>query len=98
MPGNRSKYAAWYLAPPGSFQKPSGIDGKAAVHTSSPLALLPGAIGLPSSSYASTFMPRPRHCSSPRHTGRVGQPSAKHDMMSVPPEIDDRQTSSLMHW
>src|SRR5262249_25890152 len=98
MPGKRSKYAAWYLAPPGSFQKPSGIEGNGAVQTGSPLSLLPAAIGLPPSSNASTFIPSPRHCSSPRHTGRVGQPSAKQDMMSVPPEIDDRQTSSLMHW
>src|SRR5215467_14315825 len=45
MPGYRSKYAAWYLAFPGSFQKPSGIDGNAAVQTSSPLCPLPGAIG-----------------------------------------------------
>ena len=41
-------------------------------------------------------MPRPRHCISPRHTGKSGEPSAKQEMMSVPPEIDDSWTSGLM--
>src|SRR5438552_1790161 len=82
MPGKRSKYAARYFAPSSSFQKPSGIDGNGAVQTSSPFCR---RTGLPFSSYTSTFMPRPRHWSSPRQTGRVGQPSAKQEMMSVPP-------------
>src|ERR1700728_2564968 len=40
-------------------------------------------------------MPSPRHWISPRCTGNVGQPSAKHDTMSVPPEIDDSCTCDL---
>src|SRR6185503_1234450 len=40
-------------------------------------------------------MPRPRHCSSPRYTGRSGLPSAKHEIRSVPPAIDASCTSSL---
>ena len=36
--GKRSKYAARYFAPSGSFQKPSGIEGNGAVQTSSPFS------------------------------------------------------------
>ena len=51
---------------------------------------------LPASSKTSTAMPRPRACSSPRQTGPVGSPSAKQEMMSVPPEIEARWRSSLI--
>ena len=88
-PGKRSKYAARYLRRPDRSRSPSASTETAIVQTSSPLARR--TTGLPSSSKTSTSMPRPRHCSSPRHTGSVGAPSAKHDTMSVPPEIDDRQ-------
>src|SRR5688572_8957672 len=33
-------------------------------------------------------MPSPGIWISPRHTGATGQPSTKHDTMSVPPEIE----------
>ena len=77
----------------GSFQKPTGIDGNGRVQTSSPFC---PTSARPSSSQTSTFMPRLRHCSSPRYTGRIGLASAKQPMMSVPPEIDDRHTSRLI--
>jgi hypothetical protein len=41
-------------------------------------------------------MPSPRTWISPRHTGPIGLPSTKQEMISVPPEIDERQTSFLM--
>ena len=46
-----------------------------------------------SSSNTSTFMPSARHWISPRHTGPVGLPSTKQEMMSVPPEIEASCTS-----
>src|SRR3954452_1915310 len=91
--GYFSKYAARYLAPSGSFQNPIGIDGKGLVQTSSPFS---PCTGLPCSSNTSIAMPRPLAWISPRHTGAVGLPSTKQDTMSVPPEMDDRQTSFLM--
>ena len=60
------------------------------MHTSSPFS---PRTGRPASSNTSTFMPRPAHWISPRQTGSVGQPPTKHETMSVPPEMDDRQTS-----
>ena len=41
-------------------------------------------------------MPSPRVCSSPRHTGPIGLPSAKQEMMSVPPLMLARWTSRLI--
>jgi len=35
-----------------------------------------------------TAIPNPRHWISPRYTGKVGFPPAKHEIISVPPEID----------
>ena len=90
-PGNLSKYAPRYCVPSGSFQKPIGRDGKDFVQTSSPL---PRASGKPLSSNTSTAMPRPLHCSSPSWTGSIGLPRAKHDTMSVPPEMEARAMSA----
>ena len=92
MPGKRSKYAARYFTPSGSFQKPIGMHGKGAVQTSSPFS---PRTGWPSSFQTSTFSPSPRHCSSPRQTGSTGLPSAKHETMSVPPEIELSCTSDF---
>src|SRR5579859_503824 len=69
------------------------MEGKGFTHTSSPGS---PRSGLPSSSQISTAMPRPRHWSSPGYTGSVGLPRAKQEMMSVPPEMEDRQTFALM--
>src|SRR5215467_612196 len=91
-PGKRSKYAARYFSPPGSFQKPTGNDGNGCVHTSSPFC---PTTERPYSSKTSTLSPRARHWISPRHTGRIGLPRTKHPQMSVPPEIEERQTSPL---
>src|SRR5205085_6611932 len=88
--GYFSKYAARYLVPSASFQKPIGIAGKGLVQTSSPFSPM---IERPCSSNTSTAMPRPFAWISPRHTGPAGLPSTKQDTMSVPPEMDDRQTS-----
>src|SRR6185436_352328 len=93
--GYFSKYAARYLAPSGSFQKPIGIEGNGLVQTSSPFSPL---TGLPDSSKTSTAIPNPLAWISPRHTGPVGLPSTKHETMSVPPEIEDRQTSLFTFW
>jgi hypothetical protein len=41
-------------------------------------------------------MPRPAAWISPFHTGEVGSPSTKQEMMSVPPEIEARCTSRLI--
>ena len=41
-------------------------------------------------------MPSPKHWISPRWTGRVGLPSTKQEMMSVPPLMDERHRSDLM--
>src|SRR5687768_18312618 len=41
-----------------------------------------------------TLFRSPRHWSSPRHTGPMGLPSAKHAMMSVPPRSEEH-TSEL---
>src|SRR5687768_1372776 len=91
--GNLSKYAARYLAPSGSFQKPSGMAGKGLVHTSSPFSF---STETPFSLKTSTAIPSPLAWISPRHTGPAGLPSTKHDTMSVPPEIEETHTSSLM--
>ena len=91
--GYLAKYAARYLAPSGSFQKPTGIEGKGLVQTSSPFWL---PTDLPFSSNTSTAMPRPLAWISPRHTAPAGLPRTKQETMSVPPAIDDRQRSSLM--
>src|SRR5436190_20275977 len=91
-PGKRSKYAARYLAPSGSFQKPIGIEGNGFVQTSSPFS---PCSARPCSSKTSTAMPRPLHWISPLHTGRFALPRTKHETLSVPPEIDDRHTSLL---
>src|SRR3990167_8524501 len=69
------------------------MDGNACVHTSSPFSFW---MLWPSSSKMSTAMPRPLHCNSPSITGRLGLPSAKQEMMSVPPEMLDRHTSALI--
>src|ERR687883_616185 len=84
-PGKRSKYAARYLRPSGSFQNMIGMDGKGRVHTNSPFR--PGGRLRPVSSHTSTAMPSPGPWISPRHTGLIGMPSTKHDTMSVPPEM-----------
>src|SRR5438552_16863696 len=63
------------------------MHGNGLVQTSSPLA--PSA-DLPCSSNTSTARPRPRAWISPRHTGPIGLPSTKQEMISVPPEIDAR--------
>jgi hypothetical protein len=65
--------------------------GKGAVQTSSPFS--PRGSARPSSSNTSTRIPSKRHCSSPRHTGRMGEPPAKQATRSVPPLIDDRMRS-----
>ena len=83
------------MAPSGSFQKPTGMDGNARVHTSSPFS---PTSDWPFSSNTATAMPRPGAWISPRHTGPTGLPSTKQETMSVPPEIDDRQTSALTFW
>ena len=93
--GYFSKYAARYLAPSGSFQKPIGIEGNGWVQTSSPFSPLSGR---PCSSKTSTAMPRPLAWISPRHTGPAGLPSTKQETMSVPPEMDERQTSRFTFW
>ena len=46
-------------------------------------------------SNTSTLIPSPRVCSSPRHTGAVGLPSAKQEMMSVPPLMLLSRTSGF---
>src|SRR5882672_2098281 len=92
-PGNLSKYAARYIAPSGSPQKPSGSEGNGRVQTSSPFS---PSIERPLSSNTSTFSPSARHWISPRHTGRMGLPSTKQPQISVPPEIEDRHTSLLI--
>src|SRR5512134_1855727 len=89
-PGYLSKYAARYLDPSGSFQKPTGIEGNGLVQTSSPFSFF---TGFPCSSKTSTAIPSPLAWISPRQTGPVGLPSTKQETMSVPPEIDDKQTS-----
>ena len=43
----------------------------------------------PSELNDSTAIPKPLHWISPRCTGSVGFPPAKHERISVPPEIDD---------
>ena len=68
------------------------MEGKGCVHTSSPDS---PRTGRPASSKTSTAMPRPKACNSPRRTGPMGLPSAKQEMMSVPPEIEARCRSSL---
>src|SRR2546426_11830780 len=90
-PENRSKYAARYFVPPGSFQKATGMLGNGLVHTSSPA---PPRSGAPLGSNTSTAMPSPGACSSPRHTGSVGLPIAKHEMISVPPLMLHRDRKS----
>src|SRR2546422_6117956 len=89
-PETRSKYAARFFAPPGSFQKATGMLGTGLVQTSSPA---PPRSGAPLGSNTSTAMPSPGACSSPRHTGSVGLPIAKHEMISVPPLMLHRCTS-----
>ena len=39
---------------------------------------------------------RPLHWISPRWTGKVGLPRTKQEIKSVPPEIEERQTSFLI--
>ena len=56
--------------------------GNGRVHTSSPAS---PRTGRPSAPNTSTAMPSPRVWSSPRQTGAIGLPSAKQEMMSVPP-------------
>ena len=82
-----------YFRPSGSFQNPTGMEGKGAVQTSSPFS---ATTALPSSFQTSTLMPRPRLWISPRQTGPMGLPSTKQEMMSVPPEMEERQTSFLI--
>mgnify|MGYP006879259232 CR=1 FL=1 len=36
------------------------------------------------------LIPKPMHCNSPFLTGSVGFPRAKQDIISVPPEIEER--------
>ena len=91
-PAKRSKYAARYFAPSASFQNATGMLGNGLVHTSSPAA---PRSGVPCGSNTSTAMPSPGACSSPRHTGSRGLPSAKHEMISVPPLMLQRCTSCL---
>ena len=83
------------MAPSGSFQNATGMLGNGCVQTSSPGS---PRIDWPTSSQTSTAMPSPRVCNSPRQTGSTGDPSAKHEMMSVPPLIDESRTSVLMCW
>jgi hypothetical protein len=70
------------------------MEGNGAEQTSSPFS--PTARGRPSSSKTSTFMPSPRAWISPRQTGAIGLPSAKHETMSVPPEMEANCTSVLI--
>src|SRR5258706_15205332 len=93
--GYFSKYAARYFDPSGSFQNPMGIDGNGLVQTSSPFS---PTTPRPWSSNTSTAMPSALAWISPRHTGPAGFPSAKHETISGPPEMDDRHTSLLMLW
>ncbi len=69
------------------------MEGKGFTQTSSPGA---PRSGLPSSSQISTAMPRPRHCNSPAYTGSVGFPKAKQEIMSVPPEMEERHSPELI--
>src|SRR4030095_2593315 len=61
-----------------------GINEKGAVQTSSPFS---PATARPASSQTSTFMPRPRHCSSPRYTGRSGFASPEQETMAGPARV-----------
>src|SRR5215207_4243462 len=92
-PGNLSKYAALYLEPSGSFQKAIGMLTNGRVHTSSPCSLLTDS---PRSLKTCTAIASARHCSSPRYTGAIGFPPAKHETMSVPPLMLERCTSDLI--
>src|SRR5436309_507496 len=71
-PENRSKYAARYFVPPGSFQKATGMLGNGLVQTGSPA---PRRGGAPLGWNTSTAMAGAGACSSPRHTGPVGVPT-----------------------
>mmetsp|Transcript_20338 Transcript_20338/g.34644 ORF Transcript_20338/g.34644 Transcript_20338/m.34644 type:complete len:211 (+) Transcript_20338:559-1191(+) len=94
VPEPPSKYAPRYFdLASSSPKKHTGAATKGARQTSS--ALLPTTGFPPSRSYAHASRPRPKACSSPLMTGRVGLPSAKQEQMSVPPEIEARLTSGL---
>ncbi len=69
------------------------MEGKGALQTSSPCC---PSTACPASSKTSVFMPSPRHWISPRYTGCHGLPRQKHEMMSVPPEMDARCRSPLI--
>ncbi len=60
--------------------------------TSSPTS---STTGLPDSSKASTFAPSARAWSSPRWTGSVGTPPTNAVQTSVPPLVENSQTSSF---
>ena len=62
------------------------MDGKAEAQTSSPFLFI---TVFPSESNDWTSIPSPRHCNSPRWTGRIGFPRAKQEMISVPPEMEE---------
>ena len=82
------------LARPGSFQNPTGMQGKGAAQTSSPFS--------PRDRLAVVVPHFDRHAEAARldltaiyRAGRIAEHEAT-ETMSVPPEIEDRQTSFLM--
>jgi hypothetical protein len=77
-------------SPSSSPQKNTGIEGIGSVITSSPTSSIRL---LPCSSQASTAQPSARHCSSPSYTGSSGQPPTNAVQTSVPPLVENSQTS-----
>src|SRR3954468_4176626 len=70
----------------------TGIDGIAAVTTSSPTS---STTGVPSSRHASTRVPSSGHCISPAYTGDSGLPPTYGVQTSVPPLGASSHTSLL---
>src|SRR3954471_2743719 len=66
------------------------MDGIGSVMTSSPTS---STTGLPSSPYASTFAPRPRHWMTPARSGSSGHGPTNPVAMSVPPENEPTSRS-----
>ena len=94
--GKALEVAARYLASSGSFQKPIGIDGNGAVQTSSPLSPRRDRLAVVVEDVDRHAEAAALQLAAPDRQRRA--PSAKQEMMSVPPEIDDRQRSSFTHW
>src|SRR5690348_14184063 len=82
-PGNVSKYAARYLDPSASPQKPTGMLGMGRVMTSSPSS---STMDVPAGVNDSTFAPRHRQVISPEYTGSSGTPLTNAVQTSVPPD------------